>query len=307
MNGLLVTNAFLRTEKFSEHYDWLRKAAESREMTLSISSNADFFLSFDEMEEAEKIKAYDFILYWDKDIPFGRRLTFYADIFHIPVFNPVSAIDCSDDKLMTYEKIAGWNLGRDVDDKIPLIPTIGAPMTYANIGYTDTGFVKKMIDYLGLPMVIKECRGSFGMQVYLAQTEEEVLAYTKKLEGVPFLYQKYIGESAGKDVRLQVVGGEVVAAMYRYSVSGDFRANLTNGGCMKPYAPSEAECNLAVRATKALGLSFAGVDLLFSGSTDKADLLCEINSNAHFKNIYTCTGINVAECIMEYIVRELSH
>jgi glutathione synthase/RimK-type ligase-like ATP-grasp enzyme len=56
---------------------------------------------------------------------------------------------------------------------------------------------------------------------------------------------------------------------------------------------------LAIRACKALGLDFGGVDLLF-GEND-TPLLCEVNSNAHIKNILTCTGINVAEHILAYI------
>ena len=39
--GLLVTNAFLRTGKFVEHYEWLREAALQRGMTLDIIENAE--------------------------------------------------------------------------------------------------------------------------------------------------------------------------------------------------------------------------------------------------------------------------
>ena len=78
---------------------------------------------------------------------------------------------------------------------------------------------------------------------------------------------------------------------------------------MKCYTPSEEECNLALLTAKALGLDFAGIDLLFSGSgkngADEADIVCEVNSNAHFKNIHTCTGVNVAEKIIEYILSQL--
>ena len=31
-------------------------------------------------------------------------------------------------------------------------------------------------------------------------------------------------------------------------------------------------------------------------------IVCEVNSNAHFKNIYDCTGINVADRIMNYLL-----
>ena len=86
--------------------------------------------------------------------------------------------------------------------------------------------------------------------------------------------------------------------MYRYSENGDFRANLSNGGKMKPYQPSKEEKALAVRACETLGADFAGVDLLFG---DKGPLVCEVNSNAHFKNIYDCTGVDTAERILCYL------
>ena len=90
----------------------------------------------------------------------------------------------------------------------------------------------------------------------------------------------------------------------RYSENGDFRANITNGGQMAVYEPSEKEAQLAVKIAGILGLDFAGIDLLFSEAG--ADLLCEVNSNAHFKNIYTCTGVNVADCIMKYIAERIA-
>ncbi|MCD7824502.1 MAG: RimK family alpha-L-glutamate ligase, partial [Clostridiaceae bacterium] len=130
----------------------------------------------------------------------------------------------------------------------------------------------------------------------------EMFISDSKLAGQPFLYQKFIEESCGRDVRLQVVGSQVIAAMYRWS-ENDFRANLTNGGSMKPYQASVREQAQAVRVAKALKLDFCGVDLLFSGETNEADILCEVNSNAHFKNIYTCTGVNTADYIMDYILR----
>jgi glutathione synthase/RimK-type ligase-like ATP-grasp enzyme len=67
---------------------------------------------------------------------------------------------------------------------------------------------------------------------------------------------------------------------------------------MERYEPEEAACLLAVRACQATGCDFAGVDLLF---TEDGFLVCEVNSNAHFKNLYDCTGINTADYIMKYI------
>lgn len=308
--GLLVTNTFLKNQKFVTHYEWLKEAAKQFQIALSLLDNVELLYTVGEMAEGEggqqcleRIAAeYDFILYWDKDIPQGKLLQAICQEKGIPVYNQIEAIAACDNKFETYYRIWEWNRRKGVGEQIPIIPTIAAPMTYDNIGYNRLDFVEQVICRLGLPLVIKECYGSFGMQVYLAETKEEILDYTKKLAGKPFIYQKYLEKSSGRDVRLQVVGDKVVAAMYRFSEGEDFRANITNGGSMKAYVPSKKECDLAVQAAKVLGLDFAGVDLLFSGGeSGEADVVCEVNSNAHFKNIFTCTGVNVAECIMEYI------
>lgn len=305
LQGVLITNAFLRTNKFVEHYEWLKKAAEQYQIALSLLDNTDLLyeLGKGNLGKVQEILAQkDFVLYWDKDISQGKILEQLCSKHGIRIFNSISAIEMCDNKFATYQKLWEWNLTCHPEKVIPILPSIVAPMTYENVGYTSLDFIKSIIKELGLPIVIKECFGSFGMQVYLAKTEEEVCEYTKKLAGKSFLYQKYLEPSKGKDVRIQVVGNQVVAAMKRFSESGDFRANITNGGNMQDYEPTKEECDLAVRTTQILGLDFAGVDLLFSkGDRYTADVVCEVNSNAHFKNIHTCTGINVADSIMKYI------
>ena len=303
LRGLLVTNAFLRTEKFVEHYQWLKEAAERRNIVLSLLDNAELLSVLgEENSTVSRIAGqYDFAIFWDKDIPQGKQLEWECHKRGVRVFNPIDAVAVCDDKFETYLRLSRWNEEAASEEKITMLPTIIAPMTYENIGYTSLAFVNRVIEELALPMVIKECFGSFGMQVYLASAREEVMAFTEKLAGKPFLYQKYLAASSGRDVRLEVVGNRVVAGMYRFSGTGDFRANITKGGSMKPYNPSKSEKALALRVARALNLDFAGVDLLFGEGEKEALVLCEVNSNAHFKNMYLCTGVNVAEEIMEYI------
>lgn len=304
--GLLITNRFLRNNKFVEHYEWLSAAAYARGITLDLWDNAFLPIWYGEQlyhNLTEQLQPYQFILYWDKDVRLGRYLMLACEDLQIPVYNSVEAMAACDDKSETYRILQAWN-EQDIhtQEQISLLPTIVAPMTYAGIGYTNLDFLQEVIHRLQFPMVIKECFGSFGQQVYLISEETSLREWSMKLAGTPFLYQKYLQASHGHDVRLQVVGDQVVAGMHRFSVNGDFRANLTNGGQMERYAPSERECVLAVRAVQALGLDYAGVDLLFSeGPHAEADVVCEVNSNAHFRNIAECTGVNVAEKIMEYI------
>lgn len=288
MKGLLVVNEFLMTEKFRELYDMFFKAASQQGICLEQRTNAQLLPVLGEKEE--EIEA-SFVLFWDKDIRLAKALE-NRGLF---VANSARAIEICDDKSLTHLFLERA--------KIPMPRTILAPMTYSNIGYTSLDFLELAAQKLGFPMVVKECFGSFGWQVYLANNKEELLKLVRELAGKPFLMQEFIKSSFGKDIRLQVVGDRVVAAMYRYSENGDFRANISSGGKMKIYEPKIEESRLAVRACQALGLDFAGVDILFG---EAGPVVCEVNSNAHFKNIYECTGVNTAEHIIRYLKQKAS-
>ncbi len=304
MKGLLIYNSFLNTNKFTEHYTWLYEAAQKYGIELVKTGNATTLFTTDAIETESKIdfKEFDFVIFWDKDVYEGKLLSKKLSELKIPMYNCIEAIENCDDKFKTLLKVQDWN-NDNKSSQIQMIPTIPAPMTYSGIGYDDLGFAYKVIEKLGLPVIIKECFGSFGAQVYIANNIKELSEKIIELSGKPFIFQKFIKKSAGFDVRLQVIGDEVVAAMYRYNEKGDFRANISGGGSMKKYHPSDKEKELAINSVKALGLDFAGVDMLFSrGKGYDADILCEINSNAHFKNISECTGVNVADKIIKYIV-----
>lgn len=289
MNGILIVNEFLHTNKFNELHSWILEAAKQQGINMKLITNAALL---PDIGEVQKAKDADFILFLDKDV----KLATYLEQCGYPVFNQAKAIEICDDKALTHLTLN--------KSGIPMPRTILAPMTFANIGYTNYDFLKSIASRLGFPMVLKECFGSFGQQVYLVRSEEELLTQVKKLGSKPMLFQEFIESSFGRDIRLQVVGGKVIAGMYRYSEEGDFRANLTIGGKMKPYQPSERQCELAIRCCEAIGLDFAGVDLLFG--KEEEPIVCEVNSNAHFKNIYDCTGVDVAAFMMTHIKKMLS-
>lgn len=288
MTGILIVNEFLHSNKFNEIHNWLIKAAAKYDTKLELKTNAEILI---DINRAEKERIADFILFWDKDV----RLAFYLEQLGYPVFNPAKAIEICDDKALTHLFL--------MKNNIPMPRTVIAPKTFENIGYTNYHFLKPAAELLGFPMIIKESFGSFGQQVYLAGSEQELLERVKAIGPKPMLFQEFIKSSYGRDIRLQVVGKQVVAAMYRYSDQGDFRANLTIGGRMKEYRPTVEQLELALNCCEIIGLDFAGVDLLFG--EDEKPLFCEINSNAHFKNIFDCTGVDAANLIMEHIKGKL--
>lgn len=284
MTGILVINEFLHSNKFNEIHSWLLKAGEKQNIKMVLKTNAQILM---DIHEGVNQRSADFILFWDKDI----RLAYYLEQLGYPVFNSSKAIERCDDKSLTHLTL--MNTG------IKTARTMIAPKTFDNIGYTNYHFLEQVEHQLGFPMVIKESFGSFGQQVYLAQNKEELLLKVKQIGSKSMLFQEFIKTSYGRDIRLQVVGGEVVASMYRYTDGGDFRANLTIGGKMQEYLPTKEQCDLAIRCCEMIGLDFGGVDILFG--EEEEPILCEVNSNAHFKNIYDCTGVNAADIIINTI------
>lgn len=283
MNGWIVVNGFLYTNKFSELTRMFGAAAFKHQIYLEVKSNAEIYTGIFEMDKS--IEKPDFVLFWDKDVILAK----YLEISGIPVYNSSTAIEICDDKRKTYTAL--------LEAGLPIPATISAPMTYENIGYPSLDFLKEYEKKLGYPIIIKEAFGSFGEQVYKVENRKELKKLVMELQKTPFLFQQYISTSCGQDVRIQVVGDQVVASMRRFS-DKDFRANITYGGSKELYVPDDRTCELAIQACRAVGCDFGGVDLLF---TENGFTVCEVNSNAHFKNLYDCTGVNTAEYIMEYI------
>lgn len=285
MKGYLVTNHYLTSGKYMEMNALIAESAERAGIELLLKTNRELLSSLAAGGSSDFEKP-DFVLFWDKDVTLCRML----ESLGIRVFNSSAVIAACDNKGMTHAVL---------NKIVPMPKTFVAPLSFKNEDLSD--FVKRVAKELGLPMIIKESYGSFGFQVYKVENIYDAVELANRISPNQMIFQEYIKSSKGRDVRINVVGDKVVAAMERFN-DNDFRANVTNGGSMKPYKPTKKECEMAVKAVKALGLDFGGVDLLFG---PEGPLLCEVNSNAHIKNILDCTGINVADEIFSYVKGEL--
>jgi alpha-L-glutamate ligases, RimK family len=158
-----------------------------------------------------------------------------------------------------------------------------------------------MLKKLKLPVVLKVPCGNQGKGVELASTKEEFIEIKRQfLEyNNEIIAQEYIAESKGSDVRIIVAAGKVIAAMSRCN-DRDFRANLHMGGEAKAYDPSDEEKIIAIDSVAALGLDFAGVDILHS---NRGSLVLEVNPSPGF-GISEIVGFNVAEKIVEQLKKE---
>jgi len=160
--------------------------------------------------------------------------------------------------------------------------------------------IKPAIQQVGAPLVIKLLEGTQGLGVILAETQqvaESVIEGFLALKA-QILLQEFVQEAEGKDIRCFVIGDQVVAAMQRQAPPGEFRSNLHRGGIASAVELSDEEINLAIQATRALGLEVAGVDLL---RTQRGAAVLEVNSSPGLEGIEAINGKNIAEQLIKFI------
>lgn len=284
VHGWLVTNHFICHPKFTEHNQLLVEAAARSGLALSVVTNQEAILLLKDLRTRP-----DIVVFWDKDTTVARLI----ESHNIRVCNTGAAIELCDDKTLTYAALLAAG--------VPQPHTLVIPHRFRPVDLDASGFAEAAIAQLGLPLVAKEAFGSFGEQVRLLHTEKDLTVWLTQLGTRKGLLQQYIAAARGSDVRIQMAGHTAVAAMRRTAAAGDFRANMTNGGTAEPFIPTAEQLSIARTAMDTLGLDFAGIDFL--PGEDGRWLLCEVNSNAHLKNLGDVTGIDVAGEVMAHVAR----
>ncbi len=208
---------------------------------------------------------------------YGCALTRQFEALNVFCLNSSTAITQSRDKLFSLQLL----LQSGID-----IPTTG----FAN-SPLDTNDLITMVG--GPPLIVKLLEGTQGKGVVLAETKkaaESVINAFKSLNA-NILVQEFIKEANGKDLRLFVIDGKVVATIQREALPGEFRANIHLGGTASVIKPTAEEKKIAIRAAKAMDLKVAGVDIIRS---TKGPLLLEVNSSPGLEGIESATNKDIA-------------
>jgi ribosomal protein S6--L-glutamate ligase len=241
-------------------------------------------------DEGKKLSKVDYVIPRLKPNMtfFGSAIIHQMEIMKINLLNGSDAITNSRDKLRTLQIMVEQNID------IPIT-------SFANSAY-DT---KDLIGHVGgAPLIIKLLEGTKGVGVVLADTNkasESVINAFRSLNA-DILVQQYIKESKGHDIRCFVIGDQVVASMERIAQEGEFRANIHLGAIAKSINVTDKEREIAIKATKAMGLEVAGVDMVRSNSGIK---ILEINSSPGLEGIENATGIDIALRMIEYIEKKI--
>ena len=291
MKGLILTNAYVNTGDIAFQPNRLKEEFELLGVEIDVLPNDFFPVSIVDGRIAHTLNAYDFCIFLDKD----KYVLKAIEKCGIPVYNAYEPITVCDDKMLTILELANHD--------IPMPKTLPGLLCFDPNATVTENVVDNIIESLGLPVIVKECFGSLGKGVHLAKSKDELFQICQKVKSKPHLFQEFISSSYGKDVRVIVIGDEVVGAILRASES-DFRSNISSGGHGEAYELDDNVKSLALKISKILNLKYCGMDFLFDDNS--GFLVCEVNSNAFFKGFESVTGINVAKKYAEFILKDIS-
>lgn len=208
----------------------------------------------------------------------------------VNIFNRASTIETVADKLHTHQILAQSG-----------IPT---PATMLAKFPVDLDLIESTI---GFPVVVKTLLGSNGTGVFLIENQaafNDLMALISETNpDIQLIFQQYIAASKGRDLRLFVVGGKVIAAMERRAKEGDFKANYSQGGSVEIFEPDEIAIDLALRTSEILNIQMSGIDLLFTEEGNYT--ICEANTFPGFKGLEHATGVNVAGEVLNAMLADL--
>ncbi len=273
----------------------LKEAALQRGHKVKVLNTLKFAIDLQQGEPALHFRQ-KLLSQYDAVLPrIGASITYYGTAVvrqfqEMDVFcaNSAHGINNSRDKLRSLQLMSRHHIGiprtafvRDKKDVLPAIERVG-----------------------GAPVIITLIEGTHGIGVLLAESVNTAESIIELLQSQKqnVLIQKFVAESKGKDIRAIVVGDRVVAAMRRVAQGQEFRSNVHRGGRAEAVELSDEYKETAVKAAQIMGLQVAGVDMLESKTGPQ---VMEVNSSPGLEGIETCTGLDVAGAIIEYIAAQV--
>ena len=284
----------------AEAFEVRRFLAEGRDMGIDVKvfhpEQFDLLVTGDDREsilvDGHSTKLPDFLLprtYVIDTGYFALAVIRQFERLGVEVYNDSACIEMVADKLHTHQAL--------IEAGLPTPATMLAKFPIK------TDLVEEK---LGFPLVVKTLLGVNGSGVFLMENRknfEDLMALIAETNpNIQLIFQKFISKSVGRDIRLFVVDGKVIAAMERRAHDGGFKANISQGGEGIEIQPDKEAIDIALKTAEVLDIQIAGVDLLYD---EGGYTVCEANTFPGFKGLETFCDINVPRTIFEAMQRRL--
>ena len=195
MKAIILTNAYKDIPQTRSQSARLKQELGKRGVPADIMRN-DFFAAYIEGGRAvSKLAEYDFCIYLDKD----KYISYLLERAGLKLFNSARAVELCDDKMTTALTLT--NCG------IPMPKTLPGLLCYDESAPLNEQALRTAARELGYPVVVKSSFGSMGTGVFKASDFGQLKEAAEKLKTQPHLFQQYIKESKGRDIRVIVIGG----------------------------------------------------------------------------------------------------
>lgn len=222
-----------------------------------------------------------------ENVELKATIVHQIEMLNIPIIQSYTSLVRAKNKLRTLQLLT--------EKSIPVPKT----MVVSRFEYLDEA-IRKIGSF---PIIIKTPFGSLGKGVAIVETRRSLhSAFDMLLTSPDFnslLIQEYVAESEGKDIRVFIIDGKIVASMERDSQGRDFRSNLALGGQGKIVKLSKTEKEISLAAAQTLNLKIAGVDLLRSKT---GPVIMEVNCNPGLEGITEVSGLDIPGMIVDYAV-----
>lgn len=225
---------------------------------------------------------------------YGLAVVRHFEAMGTLVMNGSDAIARSRDKMSCLQRLS--------EKGIAVPPTV--------LSRSTDGVKTALETFKQLPVVLKVLRGTQGVGVMLVHTPLSLSSVVDTLRGLgeDALMQKFLADAAGRDYRIIVIGKKVIASMIRKASEGEFRSNIHRGGAGTSVQLPNSFARVSIKSCQALGLTFAGVDIMASRGAKRglSPVVLEVNSSPGFEGIEEATGLNIAKLVIEEVIEQVN-
>ncbi|GGN89138.1 MULTISPECIES: RimK family alpha-L-glutamate ligase [Haloarcula] len=150
--------------------------------------------------------------------------------------------------------------------------------------------------------VYKTAIGTHGGGTWMVELDEPVNAQVGERHAFLQEFLEHDGQRH-HDLRVYVVGDQIVGAMNRYAPEGEWRTNVALGGEVEDMTgdlPQEVR-QMALDSVEAIGLDYAGVDIV---QGEDGYYVLEVNPTAGFRGLFKACGISPAPYIAQRAIEK---
>ncbi|HET6458358.1 MAG TPA: lysine biosynthesis protein LysX [Nitrosopumilaceae archaeon] len=219
----------------------------------------------------------------------GLHFTACLEFLDVPVINKYEVANNCGNKMITSLLLKKHN-----------VPT---PKTYFSFS-PDAAL--ENLEKVGYPLVIKPIVGSWGRGVIPLKDREtaDAIIEVRELSDGPLDRIYYLQEMIKRpprDIRVIVVGDQVISAMYRTS-SGGFKTNIALGAEPILCEITKELEDVCMKASKAVGGGILGVDIM---EDEKRGLVVhEVNNTVEFKGLSKVSKKNIPKEMIDFAIKQ---